>query len=245
MPLITPFRDGRVDTPSLQNLVERLIADGVSGLVALGTTGECPVVSRAEHLEIARVVKDAAKGRVPVLVGAGGPDTRQTIALVHELEGLGVDGILSVCPYYSRPNQAGILAHFQAIAAATSLPIVLYNIPYRTGVNMENETIRALAAHPNIVGLKDSCGNIQQSMGLLREPPGGLFDSHRRRRLVLCDARVGCPGRHFGCGASRHSEIRRSMAAPTAKRSRCRANAMAVACRHRVVAFCRAQSGAA
>jgi 4-hydroxy-tetrahydrodipicolinate synthase len=143
----------------------------VSGLVALGTTGECPTVSHQEHLEIARIVMSAAHGRVPVLVGAGGPDTHAVITLVQQLEKLGVDGVLSVCPYYSRPNQAGIRAHFAALADATSLPIVLYNIPHRTGVNMENETIRALAAHTNIVGIKDCCGNMQQSQELLLDPP--------------------------------------------------------------------------
>ncbi len=171
VPLVTPFRQGRVDEASLRNLVEHLVAQGVAGLVALGTTGECPVVSPEEHLEIARVAKDAAAGRVPLLVGAGGPDPRKVIALAQALEELGVDGLLSVCPYYVRPSQAGIRAHFEALADATSLPIVLYNIPCRTGVNMENSTIRALAERRNIVGLKDACGNLSQSMDLLADPP--------------------------------------------------------------------------
>lgn len=174
VPLVTPFRQGRVDESSLRNLVEHLVAQGVAGLVALGTTGECPVVSTDEHLEIARLVIDAAAGRVPVLVGAGGPDPHKVIVLAQALEGLGVDGLLSVCPYYNRPSQAGIRAHFEALADATSLPIVLYNIPCRTGVNMENDTIRALAERSNIVGLKDACGNLAQSMDLLADPPGNF-----------------------------------------------------------------------
>jgi 4-hydroxy-tetrahydrodipicolinate synthase len=171
VPVITPFHEGKLDVPSLENLVNHLIAQGVSGLVALGTTGECPAVSAKEHIEIATVVKTAARGRVPVLVGAGGPDTRQVVELARQLEELGIDGILSVCPYYNRPSQAGLLAHYETLAEATTLPIVLYNIPYRTGVNLENETILALATHPNIVGLKDSCGNLTQSMELLEEAP--------------------------------------------------------------------------
>lgn len=171
VPVVTPLLAGQVDARSLRNLVLHLIAQGVSGLVAMGTTGECPVMSTQEHFEVARVVKAAAAGRVPVLVGAGGPDTRQVIALAQELEALGVDGLLSVCPYYNRPSQAGLRAHFEALADATSLPIVLYNIPYRTGVNLENDTVRALAERSNIVGLKDSCGNLSQSMQLLANPP--------------------------------------------------------------------------
>jgi 4-hydroxy-tetrahydrodipicolinate synthase len=171
VPVVTPFRTGRVDEQSLRNLVEHLISQGIAGIVALGTTGECPVVSNQEHLEIARVVKEAAAGRVPVLVGAGGPDTHKVIALVQALEALGVDGLLSVCPYYNRPSQAGLRAHFEALADATSLPIVLYNVPYRTGVNLENDTIRAIAERKNIVGLKDCCGSLHQSMELLAAPP--------------------------------------------------------------------------
>ncbi|HEY5961825.1 MAG TPA: 4-hydroxy-tetrahydrodipicolinate synthase [Polyangiaceae bacterium] len=171
VPLVTPFLEGRVDAASLRNLVEYLIAGGVAGLVALGTTGECPVVSLEEQLEIARIVTDVAAGRLPVFVGAGGPDTRKTIELAQALEGTGVDGLLSVCPYYNRPSQAGIRAHFEALADATELPIVLYNIPYRTGINLENDTIRVLAERRNIVGLKDSSGNLAQSMALLADPP--------------------------------------------------------------------------
>jgi 4-hydroxy-tetrahydrodipicolinate synthase len=171
VPVVTPFLDGEVDEFSLRKLVDHLVGQGVSGLVALGTTGECPVVSVEEHLQIARTVHEAAAGRVPVLVGAGGPDTRKVIDLVSRLEQLGVDGILSVCPYYSRPSQAGILAHFEALSDSTPLPIVLYNIPYRTGANIENATIRALAERSNIIGLKDCCANWAQSSALLSDPP--------------------------------------------------------------------------
>lgn len=171
IPLVTPFFDGHFDAVSMRKLVEHLIAEGVSGLAALGTTGECPVVSPQEHREIAQVVVEAAAGRVPVLVGVGGADTHKVIELIQLLEPVGADGLLCVCPYYNRPNQKGILAHFQAVTDATALPVMLYNIPARTGVNMENDTIRAIAERRNVKGLKDCCGNLAQSMELLADPP--------------------------------------------------------------------------
>jgi len=205
VPLITPFIEGRVDERSLRDLVERLVEDGVSGLIALGTTGECPVVSTEEHLEVTRIVTDAARQRLPVLVGAGGPDTRHVCSLIERLEGLGVDGILSVCPYYNRPNQAGLRAHFEAVARSTTLPIVLYNIPYRTGINLENDTVRALAEQDNIVGLKDSCGNLQQSMDLLQNPPHDFSILTGEDALFYVMLALGADG---GILASAHYETR-------------------------------------
>lgn len=174
VPLITPFRDGRLDAASLERLVESLISRGISGLVAAATTGESPLLSGEEHTQVARMVKALARGRVPVFAGAGGADTKETVQSVKRLAETGVDGILAVAPHYVRPDQRGLLAHFEAVAAATSLPIALYNIPYRTGVNMTNETIRTLARVENIVGLKDCSGDFRQSMELLLDRPEGF-----------------------------------------------------------------------
>lgn len=174
IPLVTPFRDGRLDLDSLGRLVDALVAKGVSGLVAAATTGESPLLSEDEQLEVARAVKACAAGRVPVLAGIGGADTRKACEAARRRTDLGVDGVLAVSPAFIRPDQRGLVAHFEAIAAATPLAIVLYNIPYRTGVNLTNETIRRLAQVPNIVGLKDCCGDVRQSTELLRDPPQGF-----------------------------------------------------------------------
>jgi 4-hydroxy-tetrahydrodipicolinate synthase len=171
VPLITPFHRSRVDASSLERLVETLIPKGISGLVAAATTGEAPLLSEEEHVRVARIVKELARARVPVFAGAGGADTKKTVESVKRLTETGVDGILAVAPYYVRPDQRGLLAHFEEVAASTSLPIVLYNIPYRTGVSIKNETIRQLARIENIIGLKDCSGDYRQSMELLLDPP--------------------------------------------------------------------------
>jgi 4-hydroxy-tetrahydrodipicolinate synthase len=171
VPVVTPFSGSSVDEEALAGLVASLIGKGVSGIISGATTGESTVLSDDERLRVASSAKKAAKGRVPVFAAAGGPDTAKTIAQIGSLRETGVDGILSVCPYYVRPDQRGIIAHFEAVASSTPLPVVLYNIPYRTGMNMTNETIRKLADIPNIIGLKDSSGDLRQSMDLLLNPP--------------------------------------------------------------------------
>ncbi|MCL6614339.1 MAG: 4-hydroxy-tetrahydrodipicolinate synthase [Firmicutes bacterium] len=171
LPIITPFRDGQVDFTSYRRLIEHYLGKGIAGLVPLGTTGESPTIEEAEFEEmVARTVEYVA-GRVPVFVGVGGNYTKKVLHLLKLAEKYPIQGILSVCPYYNRPDQAGIYEHFRAISEATALDIVIYNIPYRTGRNIENETIRRLAELPNVVGLKDSCGDIKQTMELLLDPP--------------------------------------------------------------------------
>lgn len=174
IPLVTPFRDSRLDLPSLRRLVDDLIPKGISGLVVGATTGESPVLSDEELTTLVRAAREAAGGRVPVLAGAGGPDTRRVIAAVERVAQAGADGVLSICPYFSRPDARGILAHFQAIATATPLPVVLYANPSRTAVRMHNDTIRRLAELENVIGLKDCGGDLVQSMELLLEPPPHL-----------------------------------------------------------------------
>jgi 4-hydroxy-tetrahydrodipicolinate synthase len=125
-------------------------------------------------VRVLAATREAARGRVPVLAGAGGADTRQAVAAVERVERAGAEGILSVCPYFVRPDQRGLRAHFEAVAAATSLPVILYHHPPRTGVRMENDTIRRLAERSNVVALKDCAGDLQQSMELLLDPPPGF-----------------------------------------------------------------------
>lgn len=157
--LVTPFKDGAVDVPALEALVDWQIAEGSSGLVPVGTTGESPTLSHEEHdLVVATVVRRAA-GRVPVIAGAGSNNTVETVRLVEAAKAVGADAALVVTPYYNKPTQGGLVAHFTA-AAEVGLPIVIYNIPGRSVVDMSPATMAELAKHPMIVGVKDATGDL-------------------------------------------------------------------------------------
>jgi 4-hydroxy-tetrahydrodipicolinate synthase len=170
--LVTPFRDDlSLDEETLRRLVQRQIDAGIHFLVPCGTTGESPTLTRAEHLRTVEITIEEAKGKVPVLAGAGGYNTREVIELAGELERLGADGILSVTPYYNKPTQEGLYQHYKAIAQATRLSIVVYSVQARTGVNVEPETLARLAQIENIVGVKEASGNIGQMATVLNEVP--------------------------------------------------------------------------
>jgi 4-hydroxy-tetrahydrodipicolinate synthase len=170
--LVTPFRrDGSLDEPTLRALIKRQIDAGIDFLVPCGTTGESPTLTHEEHLRVVEIAVELAKGRVPVLAGAGGYNTAEVIALARELAEIGADGILSVTPYYNKPTQEGLFQHYKAIAAATSLPIILYSVQGRTGVNVEPATVRRLAAIENIVGIKEASGNVSQMAAILNAVP--------------------------------------------------------------------------
>jgi 4-hydroxy-tetrahydrodipicolinate synthase len=173
--LVTPFRrDQSLDEETLRKLVRRQIEAGIDFLVPCGTTGESPTLTRAEHLRVVAITLEEARGKVPVLAGAGGYHTREVIELAREVERLGVAGILSVTPYYNKPTQEGLFQHYQAIAAAVRLPIVLYSVQGRTGVNIEPATLARLARIENIVGVKEASGNIGQMVNVLHEVPPGF-----------------------------------------------------------------------
>jgi 4-hydroxy-tetrahydrodipicolinate synthase len=174
LPIITPFKDGEVDYAGYERLVDHYVRAGVSGVIPLGTTGESPTIDEAETEVLVEQTVATVAGRVPILIGVGGNDTRKVVKAVKRLQKHAVQGILSVCPYYNRPSQDGMREHFTRVAEATDRPILIYNIPYRTGVNIANETLLALAAIPNIAGVKDSSGNITQSLDLLRQRPAGF-----------------------------------------------------------------------
>jgi 4-hydroxy-tetrahydrodipicolinate synthase len=170
--LVTPFRsDQSLDEETLRRLVRRQIEAGINFLVPCGTTGESPTLSHAEHLRVIEITLEEAKGAVPVLAGAGGYNTREVIELARELEHMGVDGILSVTPYYNKPTPEGLYQHYQAIAAAVDLPIIVYSIQGRTGINVEAATLARLATIPNIVGVKEASGNISQMANILGTVP--------------------------------------------------------------------------
>jgi 4-hydroxy-tetrahydrodipicolinate synthase len=170
--LVTPFqRDLSLDEDTLRKLVRRQIEAGINFLVPCGTTGESPTLTRAEHIRVVEIALEEAKGKVPVLAGAGGYNTHEVIELARELENLGADGILSVTPYYNKPTQEGLYQHYKAIALAARLPIVVYSVQGRTGVNVEPSTLARLAEIDNIVGVKEASGNIGQMANVLHEVP--------------------------------------------------------------------------
>jgi len=166
--LVTPFRaDGSLDEPTLRRLVQRQIDAGIDFLVPCGTTGESPTLTHKEHLRVVEITVELAKGKVPVLAGAGGYNTAEVISVARELTDLGADGILSVTPYYNKPTQEGLFQHYRAIAEAISLPIILYSVQGRTGVNIEPGTVKRLAGIENIIGIKEASGNVSQMAAIL------------------------------------------------------------------------------
>ncbi|MGI9480645.1 MAG: 4-hydroxy-tetrahydrodipicolinate synthase [Hyphomicrobiaceae bacterium] len=171
IPLVTPFADGAVDLESYRRLIDYYLAEGATGLFPLGTTGEAPTLDDDEEDAIIAATVEAVAGRVPIFVGIGGNATAKVIRKMERLSRHDFQGIVSVCPYYNRPTQSGMISHFTAIAGATDRQILIYNIPYRTSVNLHNETLIQLAEVPNIVGVKDSSGSIAQSLDLLATCP--------------------------------------------------------------------------
>ena len=161
--LITPFKNGAVDEQAFTRLVEWQIAEGTHGLVPVGTTGESPTLSHKEHMRVVELCVTTARGRVPVIAGAGSNSTREAIELTRHAKEVGADAALSVAPYYNKPTQDGLYRHFAAIAEAVDLPLVLYNIPGRSIVEISVETLAKLAAIPNIVGVKDATGNLARA----------------------------------------------------------------------------------
>src|SRR6204780_4550167 len=173
--LVTPFRQNLcLDEPALRRLIRRQIQAGIDFLVPCGTTGENPTLSHAEHMRVVEITLEEAKGKVPVLAGAGGYNTSEVIALGKELQAMGADGLLSVTPYYNKPTQEGLYQHYKALAAAVPLPIVVYSVQGRTGVNVEPATLKRLAKIENIVGVKEASGNISQMANVIHEVPPGF-----------------------------------------------------------------------
>jgi 4-hydroxy-tetrahydrodipicolinate synthase len=161
--LVTPFRDGAVDEDAFVRLVERQITGGVHGLVPVGTTGETATLSHDEHRRVVELCVRTAAGRVPVIAGAGSNATAEAIELVRHAKTIGADAALVVTPYYNRPSQEGLYAHYAAIDAAVQLPVIVYNVPSRTSVDISNEVLARLAELPNIVGIKDATGDLARA----------------------------------------------------------------------------------
>lgn len=173
--LITPLRDGKVDEVAFAQLLERQIAAGIHGVVPMGTTGECASLHLDEHRRVVELCVQVAAGRVRVIAGSGSSATDEAIELAQFAKAVGADGALVVTPYYNRPSQEGLALHYEAMAEAVQLPLVLYNVPGRTGVDLANETVARLAAHPNIVGIKDATADMSR-VSWMRQNIGGQFD---------------------------------------------------------------------
>lgn len=173
--LVTPMKaNGSIDKKGLRTLVNHVVK-GVDYIVALGTTGEVATLDSDEKADVMEVIKQELAGRKPLVMGHGGNDTGKLISQMKSMEWNGVDAVLSVSPYYNKPSQAGIVAHFQAFADACPRPVILYNVPGRTSSNLSATTTVALARHPNIIGTKEASGNVEQCMAIAKDMPPGFF----------------------------------------------------------------------
>lgn len=160
--LVTPFKNGKVDFEALEKLIEWQISEGIDAIVSCGTTGEASTLNDEEHIETVRFTIEKAKGRIPIIAGAGSNDTNHAIWMSQQLEQVGVDGLLLVTPYYNKCTEKGLILHYKAIADSVNIPCILYSVPSRTGVNIVPSTVAELSSHPNIAGIKEASGNISQ-----------------------------------------------------------------------------------
>lgn len=193
--LVTPFRDGAIDVPAFEKLIEGQIAAGIDGLIPVGTTGESPTLSHDEREQVIRLTVTIAKGRCKILAGTGSNSTQQAVAYTKAAEKLGVDGALIVAPYYNKPSQEGLFRHFQTIAQATALPIMLYNIPGRCGVDINADTVVRLAgACKNIVSIKEASGSVERVSELRVRLPEAFTILCGDDSLILAFLAVGAAG---------------------------------------------------
>ena len=193
--LVTPFKeDGAVDLDAFSRHAEQMIAGGVDYLVPCGTTGESATMSDAEQAEVIRAAVSVAAGRVKVLAGAGANATSEAVARSKAAAKAGADGLLSVAPYYNKPPQDGLYAHFEAVAAATDLPVVLYNVPGRTSSNILPETVMRLAAIPNVVAIKEASGSLEQIGTVIRDRPDGFLVLSGDDEITLPMLALGADG---------------------------------------------------
>ncbi len=193
--LVTPFdRNGNIDVARLQQLTEWHISMGTDVILVGGTTGESATLTHEEHHQVMDVVLHQADGRIPIICGAGSNATHEAISLSRHAEKAGADAILSICPYYNKPTQEGLFQHFKTIAESTSLPIIIYNVPGRTGVNLAASTLMRLAQIPNIIGIKEASGNLSQIMEILKDRPDGFLVFSGDDALTLPLLSLGADG---------------------------------------------------
>ena len=192
--IVTPFRNGRVDERAFGDLIEWQIANGTNGIVPCGTTGESATLTHDEHHRVVRLTVEVAKGRVPVIAGTGSNSTDEAISLTRHAKDAGADGALLITPYYNKPTQEGLYRHYKAVAEAVDMPLVLYNIPGRTGVNMLPATVARLAVMKNIVGIKEGSGSVQQASDIAQACGDRLIVLSGDDPLTLPMMAVGAKG---------------------------------------------------
>jgi len=192
--LVTPFKDGKVDEDALKRLIEFQLKEGVDGLVPCGTTGEAPTLSYEEHERVIELTVQCAGGKVPVIAGTGSNSTKEAIELTEGAKKLGADMCLLTTPYYNKPTQEGLYRHFKEIAEAVDIPLILYNIPGRTGINMNPETIKRTADIPNIVGIKEASGSLVQVSEIYRLTEGKFMILSGDDNIFLPMMSVGAVG---------------------------------------------------
>lgn len=201
LPIITPLKNDEIDLNSYHKMIDYYIEQGIDGIIPMGTTGESPALDDYEKELLLNLTMEYVDGRVPVFFGHGGNYTKKVIKNLKRIEKSGINGILSVCPYYNRPSQEGIIEHFNAISESTDLDIILYNIPYRTGRDMENETIFKLAEKSNIIGLKDASGDFSKSTDILMNRPDNFSIMSGEDLTLFSSLALGADG---GIVASAH-----------------------------------------
>jgi 4-hydroxy-tetrahydrodipicolinate synthase len=206
LPLVTPFRDGALDEASLRRMVRHYLGQPIDGFILAATTGEGLTIDEEETERLVAIVAAEVAAKVPVFLGISGNDTRKMVKVLARTALWPVDGTLIACPYYTRPSQEGLYRHFAALAGATTRPILIYNIPYRTGVNMGNDTLLRLAALPNIAGVKDCCADQAQSFDLIRARPPGFSVMTGEDALFYAALTQGADG---GILASAHIDTAR------------------------------------
>jgi len=206
LPLVTPFRDGALDERSLRRIARHYLGQPVDGMILAATTGEGLTIDEDETERLTAIVATEAAGRIPVFLGLSGSDTRKVAKALAHTAPWPVDGYLIACPYYTRPSQAGLYHHFAALAGETARPIMIYNIPYRTGVNLANDTLLRLAELPNIVGVKDCCADQVQSFDLMRARPDRFAVMTGEDALLYAALTQGADG---GILAAAHVETAR------------------------------------
>jgi 4-hydroxy-tetrahydrodipicolinate synthase len=206
IPLITPFRDGALDERSVRRLARHYAAQPIDGFILAATTGEALTLTEEETSRLIALVAEEVCGKLPIILGRCGSDTRRMAAALEGTAGLPIAGYLITCPYYSRPSQDGLFGHFATLARVTDRPILVYNIPYRTGVNLANDTLLRLAEIPNIIGVKDCCADQAQSFDLLRARPTGFYVLTGEDALFYAALTQGADG---GILAAAHVETAR------------------------------------